>query len=80
MPPSVPPTPSKPRKRKAATAYDNDAVYGYMRGNNWEGFEVNEVNALQKAKDRLRGTVPEDVHSAWKRGDVDGVNGLLVSS
>jgi hypothetical protein len=79
MPPSAPPTPSKPRKRKAATDWVNDAVYGYIRGNNWEGFEINEVNALQKAKERLRGTVPADVHSAWMRGDVDGVNGLLVS-
>lgn len=79
MPPSAPPTPSKARKRKAATDWVNDAVYGYIRGNNWEGFEVNEVNALQKAKERFRGTVPPEVISAWMRGDVDGVNGLLVS-
>ena len=65
MPPSAPPTPSKCRQRKAPSAYDNDAVYGYMRGNNWEGFEVLEVNALQKAKERLRGTLPEDVHSSF---------------
>ena len=78
MPPSAPPTPSKPRKRKAATDFVNDAVYGYIRGNNWEGFEVNEVNALQKAKERFRGSVSEEVQAAWMRGDVDGVNGLLV--
>ena len=80
MPPSAPPTPSKRRQRKAPSAYVNDVVYGYMCGNNWEGPEVLEVNALQKAKERLRGNLPDDVHSAWKRGDVDGVNGLLVSS
>ena len=79
MPPSAPPTPSKPRRRNAATDWENDAVYGYVRGNNWEGFEINEVNALQKAKERFRGTVPAEVVSAWMRGDVDGVNGLLVS-
>lgn len=76
--PPAPPTPSKRRVKKSPTAYKNDARYGYLRGNNWTGAEVLEVNGLQKTKERLRGSLSPEAIDAWQRGDVDGFNGLLV--